>query len=261
MKSHYIEEPLPEGAARRKDTIAECHDLQAGYPFTRWEHTCEACWAVHLGVSVELARRDIKGGRCATAIARAEAYKQARENIQQKFEFLGVGMEDDEGPVPSKRKYLRDLKRKVVMRVETLADTLSPILHILEAKARDMEKAVAAATKVQKWLSNCPGADDVHDEPEGAKLEAEFMEASNTWQAFADRGADQGDFIKASDFTDEWFNEEGRTFRTYYVCMAVWHNHQQRQVGPLQGGPTGYRPALLLHGVQGQVQDQLGRPV
>ena len=219
MKESFME-ALEGDAPKRKDTVAERADVLDGKQKQWYEHTCETCWALHLGVTVEEARRDIKGVRHEKGLARAKAYKEARGNVQQEFEFLGTDTVDPEQPM-GKRKLLRAIRRKVNMKIATLADLFVPILSILKAKAEDENAALAAAGKFTDWLNALPlpGSAAI-DEERGARLEADFAAASYKTRAFADRGDDAAAFYRAADYTDEWFNEGGKAFRTYYVCLA-----------------------------------------
>ena len=53
----------------------------------------------------------------------------------------------------------------------------------------------------------------------GTRLEDEFQQAYNVQRAFGDKSEQQSRFIRASTYYDEWFNENGDAFRTYYLCL------------------------------------------
>ena len=73
MKGHFIEK-YTEGAEDRAGTAAERDDVREGRQKNWYEYTCEDCWARISGMSVEEARRDIKGARSAKAMDRARTY-------------------------------------------------------------------------------------------------------------------------------------------------------------------------------------------
>lgn len=46
------------------------------------------------------------------------------------------------------------------------------------------------------------------------------MEAIHKQREFADFGDDQARTVRATDYTDELFAAEGKSFRAYYICLA-----------------------------------------
>eukprot|EP00969_Alexandrium_andersonii_P009795 427806-Alexandrium_andersonii.AAC.1 len=71
-----------------------------------------------------------------------------------------------------------------------------------------MLEAVHAAGTFQAWLGkkNAPGAEV--DEEELAAVHGDLDNKVNTWNAFADKGGQQGRFIRSADYADHWFDAE-----------------------------------------------------
>eukprot|EP00969_Alexandrium_andersonii_P331916 14668835-Alexandrium_andersonii.AAC.1 len=75
-----------------------------------------------------------------------------------------------------------------------------------------MLEAVHAAGTFQAWLGKKyePGAEV--DEEELAAVHEDLDNAVNKWNTFADKGDQQGKFIRAADYADQWFDEEDSVF-------------------------------------------------
>eukprot|EP00969_Alexandrium_andersonii_P142448 6298801-Alexandrium_andersonii.AAC.1 len=72
-----------------------------------------------------------------------------------------------------------------------------------------MLEAVAAAGTFQARLGkkNASGG-PAADEAELAAVHEELDNKVNKWNAFADKGGQQGRFIRAADYADQWFEAE-----------------------------------------------------
>ena len=203
MKVTYVPQELTPEEKARVGTSAERDDILAGRHAIKHEHTCERCWAAFLDVTEVEARRDIKRVRSIKDLERAKTYIAARRDVKSSFEFLGVAR-DAEGP-QSKRQYKAELRKRVKMKIETLADFFAPVLDVLKAKAEDEAAAAAAAQRLATWLHTlpAPGTSGDRDEAEGARLEDALATATGVTRAFADHGMDQKEFYRAADYTDE----------------------------------------------------------
>ena len=126
----------------------------------------------------------------------------------------------------TKRQAKKALRKAAMSKVATIQaasmkSIFSPIAHIMALKEQDMDEAVRAARKLQKFLNGEAHLDDEVDAEEGDKLEVDFEEKFYKQRAFADHP--EADKMRAiADYSDKWFDiKQARgSFNVYYVCKA-----------------------------------------
>eukprot|EP00969_Alexandrium_andersonii_P110603 4880982-Alexandrium_andersonii.AAC.1 len=82
----------------------------------------------------------------------------------------------------------------------------APMAKVLLIKHRDMVAAVKACGSFQSWLGkrnvDASEAGAAADQEEGHELHEELDNNFNKWNAFEDKGDQQGQFIRAADYDD-----------------------------------------------------------
>eukprot|EP00969_Alexandrium_andersonii_P299450 13239358-Alexandrium_andersonii.AAC.1 len=87
-----------------------------------------------------------------------------------------------------------------------------------------MVAAVKACGSFQTWLDkrdvDASAAGAAADQEEGHTHHEELDNKLNKWDAFEDKGDQPGQFIRAADYDDNWFDAEDSVFNVFYVCSA-----------------------------------------
>lgn len=210
-------------------------------------YTCINCHCKEKNLTKGEARRDIKQERTQKGIARSRAYQQARKHILEDWNFLFVCADDNEtqdsasvaestvstatdmtekpfGTIrfTSEGQKKRLVRQAAMVKVHTMKDIMKPMAHILALKALDMEDAVKAARKLQKFLRGEPDNDDEKDADRADELEEDFEVKLYKERAFESyQGIDRQHMKNAADYSDQWFKDaRGVQFNVYYMCRA-----------------------------------------
>ena len=77
---------------------------------------------------------------------------------------------------------------------------------------RDQMRSIVAADRLLDALER--------SDPGEQERRAEEYSETFVQRAFEDKGALQTQFVRAADYTDEWFSGASGALRAYYVCMA-----------------------------------------
>ena len=72
---------------------------------------------------------------------------------------------------------------------------------------------------MEVWLHGEPTKPLEKWEETGAGLEEQLCSKPCIQRSY-DGHDEQREMMEATDYTDEWLNQEGAIFRSYYVCMA-----------------------------------------
>ena len=233
MKSKRVVEFTNPGAYARAGTVGEKEDVKDGSQRNAYTHTCVECHSKKMGCCLAEATKDIRGERCKKNQARAMSFDLARGNVQEEFQFLGVDLSkigesnDQQDAAPNVEKMSntqkkKEMRRRIKMKMETLKEFFGSIIHLIELKSQDMAAASKANKRLKAWLESKPGEGKDFDawEEEGAENEAELLEAATFKQRSFKGYKDPKGMLRAADYEDGWFNNDGSQFRSYYVCMG-----------------------------------------
>ena len=236
----WIDTAPPEVKARR-GTTAEKVDVKRGKDSGYYQYTCVMCCARDWGCEVHEARRSIKQPRTEKHLARAAAFKMAKEEALDMWQFLAAEIADEEmkdssqadkdesgmsdsaqcpGEGASKRQKKKAVRKVAFTRIRDMKTFFMPVMHILQLKATAEEQALQAAERYKKWLAIKNGEiEDEDDEAQGMVVEQELDETMNVWRAFA-KFENQREMCCAADYSDQWFAENDKAFNVYYICLA-----------------------------------------
>ena len=177
-----------------------------------WTHKCAACHAAARDISFEDAVMEIVGQRTKREKKRSAEFRNARDNVQAVFEFVGSNKE------------VKRLARSSFSRL------VGPVAEILKMKVLQMagvDELIERHSDLLRRLGEQIRLRANADITDGllvdlAILEAEIKLASAP-TAFAKHGETvQAEFQGASTFSDEWFSfEEGSVtlyLRSWYIC-------------------------------------------
>jgi hypothetical protein len=252
-----------KATASRMGTSAEKDDLRKMKQYGDYTYTCVMCVAKRDELSLPEATRAIKQPRTKKGIERCNKFEVAKLQVQATFTFLYVDLGDDVastrcpddddswscsgassvsdtasacGSVSSgteshstgmsNKAMKKEIRNRATLKASTMTSFFAPMANILFLKNTDMEAALIAAGKLQRWIDEGGTftADGIQEEDEedamiGDRLEIDFEETLYKQRAFADHATPHL-MRNAADYSDRWFRDGKREFRVYYVCLA-----------------------------------------
>ena len=116
----------------------------------------------------------------------------------------------------SNKRVKKEIRNRAVLKAATMTSFFAPMANILFLKNTDMEAAVNAAAKLQKWIE-AGGTFTEGGVPEGDEeaakmgdtLEINFEETLYKQRAFADHATPHL-MRNAADYSDRWFQDAVR---------------------------------------------------
>ncbi len=144
--------------------------------------------------------------------------------------FVGGSASSESGmagpPALSNKQKKKEIRNRAVIKMSTMTSFFKPMADILFLKNTDMEAALKAAAKLQKWIDAGHSMkedgiqeDDEEDATIGDNLEIDFENTLYKQRAFADHETPHL-MRNAADYSDRWFSQGKREFRVYYICIA-----------------------------------------
>ena len=250
----------------RMGTSAEKDDLKKMKQYGDYTYVCVMCVALRDEITMPEAARAIKQPRTQKGMDRCKKFEFAKLQVQATFTFLYVDLGDDVastycpddddswlaeassvsdtasacgssssapeshstgGPqAMSNKKMKKEIRNRAVLKAATMTSFFAPMANILFLKNTDMEAAMKAAHKLQKWIDDGGSLkeDGIQEEDDedariGDELEIDFEETLYKQRAFADHETPHL-MRNAADYSDRWFKNGKMEFRVYYVCIA-----------------------------------------
>jgi hypothetical protein len=171
--------------------------------------TCIACVARAAEITEDQARYQVLGILIEHKKKRAEKFQQVMTDRKEEYEVMGLSRQE---------------RRRLTL--DSMDELFEPLAQFIVRKQEAMERVVKDVARHKELVLQLALCKSVRQEHE-ILAEMEKLEIDDQYLAFADKGAQQHEYILASSYSDEWTritNKKGETIAgicSWYVCCAL----------------------------------------